>query len=63
MRKVSTGEIKNIGGRLRLELRDKNIPINRKIEVESLLNHIDTWLEWKANFDLKIHKQKYQNER
>ena len=46
--KVSTKEIESIKERLEVELKDKDLPFQRKEEVESLLVHIKTWLEWKA---------------
>ena len=45
--KVDTKEIKVIKKRLELELEDKNLPFQRKEEVESLLVHINTWLDWR----------------
>ena len=47
--KVSTKEIKNIKERLESELKDKNLPFQRKEEVESLIYHIGAWLKWRDN--------------
>jgi len=46
-KKVSIKEIKNIKKRLESELEDKNLPFQRKEEVESLIYYINTWLEWR----------------
>lgn len=46
--KVSTKEIENIRERLEAELKDKDLPFQRKEEVTSLLGYLDTWLEWRA---------------
>ncbi len=44
---VTTKEIKNIKERLEAELNDENLPLQRKKEVESLILHIGTWLDWR----------------
>jgi len=62
-RKVSIEEIKRIGGRLRSELRGGNLPLHRKVEVESLLYHLDVWLEWKADYDRNRLKEQLKNEK
>ena len=43
--KVSIKEIEDIKGRLEAELKDKDLPFQRKEEVESLIYHLKTWLE------------------
>jgi len=45
--KVTVKEIKNIKERLEAELKDKDLPFQRKEEVESLVYYLNTWLEWK----------------
>ena len=45
--KVSTQEILNIKERLNSELSDRDLPLNRREEVASLLSYISTWLEWR----------------
>ena len=52
--KVSTKEIQNIKERLETELKDKNLPFQRKVEVEALIYHIDTWLEFR-NYQEREH--------
>ena len=46
--KVDTKEIESIKERLEAELKDKDLPFQRKEEVESLICHLNTWLEWIA---------------
>ena len=45
--KVKTKEIKDIKKRLEAELRDENLPFQRKEEVESLIYYLNTWLDWR----------------
>ena len=45
--KVTTKEIKSILERLESELEDKNLPFQRREEVESLVHYLNTWLCWK----------------
>jgi len=51
--KVSIREIKSIRGRLKSELRDGNLTFHRRVEVESLIYHLDTWIDWKEGHDKK----------
>ena len=60
--KVDTKEIKVIKKRLELELEDKNLPFQRKEEVESLLAHIDTWLDWRDDQEQKRYREIIQSE-
>jgi len=60
--KVDTKEIKVIKKRLELELEDKNLPFQRKEEVESLLVHIDTWLDWRDDQERKHYREVIQSE-
>ena len=60
--KVDTKEIKVIKKRLELELEDKNLPFQRKEEVESLLTHIDTWLDWRNDQEQKRYREIIQSE-
>ncbi len=46
-KELSIEEIKKIKGRLKLELRDKDLPFQRKEEVKSLICHLNSWLEWR----------------
>lgn len=60
--KVDTKEIKVIKKRLELELEDKNLPFQRKEEVESLITHLDTWLEWRDDQEQKRYREIIQSE-
>ena len=60
--KVETKEIKVIKKRLELELEDKSLPFQRKEEVESLLTHIDTWLDWRDDQGQKRYREIIQSE-
>jgi len=46
-KKVSIEEIKNIKGRLKAELKDKDLPFQRREEVNSLIGYINGWLNWR----------------
>ena len=61
LEKVSTKEIKSIKERLEAELEDKDLPLQRKDEVESLIFHIDTWLEWR-DYRQKHYRELSQNQ-
>jgi len=52
-KKVSIEEIENIKKRLETELKEKNLPIQRRREVDRLIAYIETWLEWRAFQDKK----------
>ena len=60
--KVDTKEIKVIKRRLELELEDKNLPFQRKEEVESLITHLDTWLDWREDQEQKRYREIIQSE-
>ncbi|MBA7515712.1 hypothetical protein ES705_07755 [subsurface metagenome] len=60
--KVSTKEIKSIKERLETELEDKDLPLQRKEEVESLIFHIDTWLEWTDYRERDHYREVIQSE-
>ncbi|MBA7581306.1 hypothetical protein ES695_19635 [Candidatus Atribacteria bacterium 1244-E10-H5-B2] len=60
--KVSTKEIEKIKERLKAELEDKDLPFQRKEEVESLIIHLDTWLEWRAYGERKRYREIIQSE-
>jgi len=60
--KVSTREIEKIKERLEAELEEKNLPFHRGEEVESLLVHIDTWLEWRDDQEQKRYREIIQSE-
>ena len=47
LKKVDTKEIRDIKERLKAELEDKSLPFQRKVEVESLIYHINAWLDWR----------------
>jgi len=59
---VSIEEIKKIKARLKSELKDGNLPFHRKVEVESLLYHLDTWLDWKEGYDRERYREQLQSE-
>ena len=44
--KVETKEIQGIKERLEKELKDRNIPSQRKEEVRGLVCYLNAWLEW-----------------
>ena len=48
LEKVDIKEIQNIKERLKAELEDKDLPFQRKEEVESLVFHLNTWLDWRG---------------
>ena len=60
--KVNTKEIKNIKKRLESELKDKDLPFQRKEEVESLLYYIDTWLEWRDYQEREHYREVIKSE-
>ncbi|MBA7563465.1 hypothetical protein ES695_06700 [Candidatus Atribacteria bacterium 1244-E10-H5-B2] len=60
--KVSTKEIKKIKERLEAELEDKFLPLRRKAEVESLVYHINTWLDWRDYQGRQHHREVIQSE-
>jgi len=45
--KVEAKEIESIKERLEAELKDIDLPLQRKEEVKSLIHHLNTWLEWR----------------
>jgi len=61
-KKVSVEEIKGIKGRLKSELKDGNLPFHRKTEVESLIYHLDTWLDWKEGYNRDRYREQLQSE-
>jgi len=60
--KVNTKEIEKIKERLEAELEEKNLPFHRGKEIESLLVHIDTWLEWRDDQEQKRYREIIQSE-
>lgn len=60
--KVNTEEIKNIKERLESELKDKNLPFQRKEEVESLIFYLNTWLEWRDYQERKHYREVIKSE-
>ena len=61
-KKVSIREIEKIKERLKAELEEKNLPFQRGEEIESLINHIDTWLDWRENLEQKRYKEIIKSE-
>ncbi|MBA7489801.1 hypothetical protein ES702_00335 [subsurface metagenome] len=62
LKKVSVKEIEKIKERLEAELRSKDLSFQRKEEVESLLNHLDTWSEWRVFRERKHYKEVLKSE-
>lgn len=60
--KLSTKEIENIKERLEVELKDKNLPFQRKEEVESLISHLNTWLDWRDYQERKHYREVIKSE-
>lgn len=60
--KVETKEIRNIKKRLESELKDKNLPFQRRVEVESLISHINTWLDFRDDQEQKHYREVIQSE-
>jgi len=55
--KVEAKEIESIKERLEAELKDINLPLQRKEEVKSLIHHLNTWLEWRDYRERKHHRE------
>ena len=62
LEKIKIKEIRDIRTRLELELENKNLPFQRKEEVESLRNHIDTWLEEKEYKEREHYREVIKSE-
>ena len=60
--KVDTKEIKVIKKRLESELQDKNLPFQRKEEVESLLYYLNTWLDWRDYQEREHYREVIRSE-
>jgi len=60
--KVSTKEIENIRKRLETELEDKNLPFQRREEVESLAHYLNTWLCWREYQEREHYREVIQSE-
>lgn len=60
--KVSTKEIKNIKERLEAELKDKYLPFHRKVIVESLIYHINTWLDFRDYQEREHYREVIKSE-
>ena len=60
--KVSTKEIQSIKKRLETELEDKYLPIQRREEVESLIIHLNVWLEWRDYRNRTHYREIIQSE-
>jgi len=60
--KVSIEEIENIKKRLESELEDKDLPFQRKEEVESLIYHINTWLKWRDYQEREHYREVIRSE-
>lgn len=60
--KVSTKEIENIKERLKAELKDKDLPFQRKEEVKSLIYYLNTWLEERAYREREHYREIIKSE-
>ncbi|MBA7513349.1 hypothetical protein ES705_05381 [subsurface metagenome] len=60
--KVSTKEIEKIKERLETELDEKNLPFRRGEEIESLINHLDTWLDWREDKEQEHYREVIKSE-
>ena len=60
--KVSTKEIRDIKERLESELENKDLPFQRKEEVESLIYHLNTWLDWRDYQEREHYREVIQSE-
>jgi HPt (histidine-containing phosphotransfer) domain-containing protein len=60
--KVSTKEIGKIKERLETELDEKNLPFRRGEEIESLINHLDTWLDWREDKEQEHYREVIKSE-
>ncbi len=61
-KKVETKEIENIKERLKTELEDKFLPLQRKTEVLSLIYHINTWLDWRDYQERQHYREVIKSE-
>jgi hypothetical protein len=55
--KVDAKEIESIKERLEAELKDIDLPLQRKEEVKSLIHHLNTWLEWRDYRERKHYRE------
>ena len=60
--KVNTKEIKDIKERLETELKDKDLPFQRKEKVKSLIYHLDTWLDWRDYREREHYREVIKSE-
>jgi len=60
--KVDIEEIRNIKGRLEAELKDKNLPFQRKEEVSSLIYYLNTWLDWRDHQEREHYREVIKSE-
>ena len=60
--KVTTKEIKDIKERLETELKDKDLPFQRKEKVKSLIYHLDTWLDWRDYREREHYREVIKSE-
>ncbi|MBA7527324.1 hypothetical protein ES705_19500 [subsurface metagenome] len=59
--KVETKEIQGIKERLEKELKDRNIPSQRREEVRGLICYLNIWLEWQNNRRREYHRREIKN--
>lgn len=61
-KKVNTKEIRNIKERLESELKDKDLPFQRKEEVGSLICYLNAWLDWRDYQEQKHYREVIKSE-
>lgn len=61
-KKVDTKEIKSIKERLKAELKDKDLPFQRKEEVKSLIYYLTAWLNWRDYQERKHYREVIKSE-
>jgi len=60
--KVDTKEIKDIKERLGEELNDKNLPFQRREEIEALFYYLNTWLDWRDYREREHYREVIKSE-
>jgi len=60
--KVNIKEIESIKERLGSELKDENLPFQRKEEVKSLIYYLNTWLDWRDYQEREHYREVIKSE-
>jgi len=61
-KKVDTKEVESIKERLEAEMKDKDLPSQRKEEVRSLIYHLNAWLDRRDYQERKHYREVIQSE-